>query len=212
MVITTGSLLFIDLPLEFNNLNNMPLNAILIFGANIISSNAAVTNRKIEITITSTIAANTVFQVHFPNLPTPLTPCTTEMSTMIVTVTPASKLSITAASSLQGNSAPKLTFIANNLYISFNNNTPVTVTAGTYSQPIQIATNSGDKFLSNINIQLQSTGFTFSPSTVFLPIGQKSASFVIGADKSLLPITYFYQAIKQEEVNTNYQITLNMNI
>ena len=35
---------------------------------------------------------------------------------------------------------------------------------------------------------------------------------MIGADKSLLPITYFYQAIKQEEVITNYQITLNMNI
>ena len=212
VAITSGSYLFIDLPIQFNNLNNVPLNAILIFGANTISTNAAVTNRKIQINITTTISANTVFQVQLPNLPTPLTPCTTEMSTMIVTVTPSSKLSITAASSLQGNSAPKLTFVANNLYISFNNNTPITITAGTYSQPIPITTSSGAKFLSNINIQLQSTGFTFTPSTVFLPIGQKSASFVIGADKSLLPITYFYQAIKQEEVITNYQITLNMNI
>ena len=171
VAITSGSYLFIDLPLQFNNLNNVPLNAILIFGANTISTNAAVINRKIQINITTTISANTVFQVQFPNLPTPLSPCTTEMSTMIVTVTPSSKLSITAASSLQGNSAPKLTFVANNLYISFNNNTPVTITAGTYSQPIRITTNSGAKFLSNINIQLQSTGFTFNPSTVFLPIG-----------------------------------------
>ena len=27
-----------------------------------------------------------------------------------------------------------------------------------------------------------------------------------------MPIVYFYEATKQEEVNTNYQITLNMNI
>jgi len=115
--ITSGSYLYIDLPVEFNNLNNVPINAILIFGSSTISSNTIVTNRKIQITITSTISANTVFQVQFPNLPTPLSPCTTEMSKMVVTVTPSNKLSITAASSVQGNSAPKLTFISNNLYI-----------------------------------------------------------------------------------------------
>lgn len=116
---------------------------------------------------------------------------------MIVTVTPANRLSLTAASSVQGNSAPKLAFVANNLYITFNNGNPIVITAGTYSQPIKIASSNSQAFLSNINIQLQSTGFTFTPSTAFLPIGKTSASFVIGADKSLVPITYFYQAIKQ---------------
>jgi hypothetical protein len=212
VAIPSNSFLFIDLPIEFDNLNNVPINAILIFGSTTLSSNTEVTNRKIQIPVTSNIPASTVFQVHFPNLPTPLSPCTTEMSRMIVTVTPANRLSLIAASSLQGNSAPKLTFVANNLYIKFNNNLPIVVTAGTYSQPIKISTSNGAGFLSNINIQLQSAGFTFTPSSVFLPLGQTSASFIIGADKSLVPITYFYQAIKQEEVNTNYQITLNMNI
>lgn len=59
---------------------------------------------------------------------------------------------------------------------------------------------------------MTSTGFTFAPSRVFLPIGAKKRSFTIGADGSLVPVVYFYQAIKQEEVNTNYQITLNMNV
>ena len=45
--ITSGSYLYIDLPLEFDNLNNVPLNVILIFGTNTISSNTVVTNRKI---------------------------------------------------------------------------------------------------------------------------------------------------------------------
>jgi len=45
--INSGSYLFIDLPLEFNNLNNVPINAIIIFGSNTISSNTVVTNRKI---------------------------------------------------------------------------------------------------------------------------------------------------------------------
>lgn len=134
------------------------------------------------------------------------------MSEMIVTVTSSTKLSIYAASSVQGNSAPRLAFVQNSKYISFNNDQTVTITAGTYSSPISITASDGNAFLSNININLTSTGFTFTPNQVFLPIGVKKSSFIIGADTSLLPVVYFYQAIKQEEVNTNYQITLNMNI
>ena len=170
--ISSGSHLFIDLPVEFDNLNNVPINAIILFGVNTLSTNANVLNRKIQITISTTIPADTQFQVQLPNLPTPMHPCTTEMSTMIVTVTPADRLSLTAASGIQGNSAPQLTFVANSLYISFNNDQPVTITAGTYSQQIAITTNTAAAFLSNTNIQLQSTGFLFEPSTVFLPIGQ----------------------------------------
>ena len=80
---------------------------------------------------------------------------------MIVTVTPADKLTMTAASVPQGNSAPKLTFVANNLYISFNHDKQVTITAGTYSDYISITTNTNASFLSNTNIALQSTGFVF---------------------------------------------------
>lgn len=134
------------------------------------------------------------------------------MSTMIVTVTPSNKLTLTAASQIQGNSAPRLTFQLNSLYISFNYDQPIVITAGTYSQAIPITPSDNSTFLSNTNIQLQSTGFIFQPSSVFLPIGQSRGSFQIGADNSLVPITYFYQAVKQEEVNTRYQITLNMNI
>ena len=210
--IPTNSHLFIDLPLEFDNLNNIGFNAIIIFGSTTISTNTVVLNRKVQITLSTTIAANTVFQVQFPNLPTPMQPCSTEMSSMIVTVTPANKLTLTAASAVQGNSAPRLTFVTNNLYISFNHDQQVSITAGTYSQLVPITTNTNASFLSNINIQLQSTGFVFEPSTVFLPLGQTEANFRIGADGSLVPIVYFYEGIKQEEVNTNYQITLNMNI
>ena len=131
---------------------------------------------------------------------------------MIVTVTPSSKLSLTAASAVQGNSAPQLTFQVNSLYVSFNHNKQITITAGTYSSLIPITTSTNASFLSNVNIELQSTGFTFEPTTVFLPLGQKEGYFRIGADESIVPVVYFYQGIKQEEVNTNYQITLNMNI
>ena len=86
------------------------------------------------------------------------------------------------------------------------------MTAGTCSAPIDVTASDNNAFLSNININLTSTGFTFTPSRVFLPIGAKKRSFTIGADGSLVPVVYFYQATKQEEVNTNYQITLNMNV
>lgn len=120
------------------------------------------------------------------------------MSEMIVTVTPSNKLSVYAASSVQGNSAPTLSFIQNSRYISFNNDQTITITAGTYSSPISITASDGNAFLSNININLTSTGFLFIPNNVFLPIGVKRQTFIIGADTSLLPVVYFYQGIKQE--------------
>ena len=75
--ILSGSYLFIDLPVQFDNLNNVPINAIILFGVNTFSVNAIVLNRKIQISITTTIPINTQFQVQFPNLPTPMRPCST---------------------------------------------------------------------------------------------------------------------------------------
>jgi hypothetical protein len=212
VTITSGSYLYIDLPIKFDNLNNIPLNVILTYGANVISSSTVIKNRRIEIPISINIPLQTIFSIQIPSLPTPKLPCSVQMSEIIVTITPSNKLSIYSASTVQGNSAPLLTFVKNAKYISFNNDNTVQITAGTYSAPITITASDNMAFLSNVNIRLSSTGFTFTPSNVFLPIGAKQRTFVIGADSSLVPVVYFYQAIKQEEVNTNYQITLNMNI
>jgi hypothetical protein len=40
VAITSGSYLYLDLPNQFDNLNNIPLNIILVYGSNIISSSA----------------------------------------------------------------------------------------------------------------------------------------------------------------------------
>ena len=212
VAITSGSYLYIDLPIQFDNLNNIPLNAILTYTTNVISSSTLIKNRKIQIPLTLNIPPQTPFSIQIPSLPTPKLPCSVQMSEIIVTITPSDKLSIYSASTVQGNSAPLLTFVKNAKYISFNNDNTIQITAGTYSAPIAITASDNHTFLSNINIKLSSTGFTFIPSNVFLPIGASQGSFVVGADSSLIPVVYFYQAIKQEEVNTNYQITLNMNI
>ena len=82
------------MPQEFNNLNNIPINAILLFGANTISSNTVVLNKRIQLLVSTLIPLNTMFQVQFPNLPTPISPCSTEMSEMIITVTPSDKKTI----------------------------------------------------------------------------------------------------------------------
>lgn len=119
------------------------------------------------------------------------------MSEMIVTVAPSTKLSIYSASTAQGNSAPVLNFAQNNLYISFNNDQPITITAGTYSNLISISTSNNGTFLSNTYLTLSSSGFTFVPSNLFVPIGTPSASFRVGADGDVVPVVYFYQAIKQ---------------
>lgn len=144
------------------------------------------------------ITLKTSFTIQFPNLPTPKEPCVALMSEIIVMVTPSSKLSVYAASSVQGNSAPMLTFVKNNLYISFNYDKTVVITAGTYSGYVNITSSSNGSFLSNINVNLTSTGFEFQPSNIFLPIGANYRQFRIGADPSLVPVVYFYQGTKQE--------------
>ena len=105
-----------------------------------------------------------------------------------------------------------LTFVADSRYISFNNDQTITITAGTYSLPIDIDSSDGNKFLTNINVNLSSSGFEFDPPSVFLSLGDLKGTFKVGADSGLLPINYFYTATKSEEVNTYYTITQGNNI
>lgn len=198
VAIASGSYLLLDLPQQFDNLNNIALNAILIYGSSVISSTTTVVNRRIEILIFLNITLKTSFRVQFPNLPTPKAPCRALMSDIIVIVTPSSKVSVYSASSVQGNSAPMLTFVKNSLYISFNYDQTVVITAGTYSRYVNITSSSNGTFLSNINVNLTSTGFLFEPSNIFLPLGASYEQFRIGADQSLVPVVYFYQGTKQE--------------
>jgi hypothetical protein len=85
------------------------------------------------------------------------------MSQTIITVCSSTKLSIYAASEVEGNSAPKLTFISNSRYISFNNDQTLVITAGTYSNAVEIDSSDSNKFISNVNIKLSSTGLVFEP-------------------------------------------------
>lgn len=75
VAINSGSYLYIDLPIQFDNLNNLALNAILLYSSSIISSTATVRNRRIEVAITISIPISSSFMIQFPNLPTPKLSC-----------------------------------------------------------------------------------------------------------------------------------------
>ncbi len=95
------------------------------------------------------------------NVPTPTLVTASEMSKITSFVTIANKSNITAASAISGNSAPKLTFFKDNRYISFNNDSAIVITAGTYSQLIEVRSSDGNPFLTNVKVALSSTGFVF---------------------------------------------------
>ena len=75
VAISSGSYLYIDLPIQFDNLNNLALNAILLYSTSIISSTATVKNRRIDVAITINIPISSSFMIQFPNLPTPKSAC-----------------------------------------------------------------------------------------------------------------------------------------
>ena len=131
---------------------------------------------------------------------------------MVGYLTPSDKKSIYAASSTSGNSAPLLEFVEDDRYISFNDDETIVITAGTYSLPVYIKASDAQPFLTNININLSSSGFVFEPSEVFLSLGDDNGTFRVGADSGLLPINYFYNTTKTEEVTTYYTITKGNNI
>ena len=63
-----------------------------------------------------------------------------------------------------------------------------------------------------MEVNISAVGFTFEPERVFLKLGDEKGEFRVGADSGLLPIGYFYDASKSEEVFTYYTITKNNNI
>lgn len=156
------------------------------------SASATVTDRTLEISMTSAVATTTQFLIEFPSLPTPKVGCSVKMSQTIAYVTTSNKKSIYAASSIAGNSAPILTFTPDPRYISFNHNNAISITAGTYSQMIDITSSDGNAFLTNIVVNLTSSGFVFEPASVFLKLGDAKGQFRVGADSSLFPVSYFY--------------------
>lgn len=113
---------------------------------------------------------------------------------------------------MAGNSAPIITFTADPRYLSFNHDNTIDITAGTYSPMIDITSSDSNAFLTNIVVNISSSGFTFEPASVFLKLGDTKAQFRVGADTGMFPISYFYDTVKSEEVFTYYTITKNNNI
>ena len=101
-----------------------------------------------------------------------------------------------AASDAKTNSAPVLEFSEEPRYLSFNSDSSIHITTGTYSPWIDITSSDSEEFLTNVRIDLASTGFVFEPSSVLLKVGDQKGQFRVGADSSLLPLFYTYSATK----------------
>ncbi len=83
------------------------------------------------------------------------------MSEMIGYVTASNKKSIICASSISSNSAPVLNFASATRYLSFNNDNTIVITAGTYSNMIDLKSSDNGRFLSNVVVNISSSGFVF---------------------------------------------------
>lgn len=212
IILPSGSIIYMTFPKEFDNFYDINLQ-VIVYVSNVAVSTGSfpVVKRRIAITLTSAIAASTRFIVEFSNLPTPKFPGTTDMNEMSIVVSSSDKSVTLAASSIKTNEAPKLTFISNTRYISFNSDSTVTITAGTYSSPISITSSDGQTFLSNILISYTSSGFTFKDNPTRIFLGDQSRQFTIGADMNLMPTYYVYNVIKTETSLLPYYTVLTNN-
>jgi hypothetical protein len=214
IAISFNNTLYVTFPKEFNNFHDISLQVIVYSSSNtqVASGLCPVVNRRVEINMNlAAIPAGSSFIIEFSTLPTPRAAGSTDMNYMSILVASSDKTTTLGTSTVKTNEAPILTFVSNLLYIQFNNDTTVTMTAGTYSLPIPITSSDGSKFLSNVLVNFTASGFTFmdNPTSIFL--GDQSSTFTIGADMNLIPTYYVYNVIKTETSLLPYYTVLTNN-
>ena len=202
IAIPSGSWIYITFPKEFDNFNNIAVVVQTQYnsGANYeVSTSSAVINTRIGYQLnTITVPANTPFQIMITSLLTPKTPATIDLNPMKIFVAASDRLSTIATSIQSRNELGSLTFIPNTLHLTVNNYNPIQLTAGTYSTPITITASDNATFLTNMQLTLSSTQFTFISNPTFLYLGNSQSTVIIGTGQNMIPTTYTFNLVKRE--------------
>jgi len=128
---------------------------------------------------------------------------------MKVIVASPDKLTTIASSIQSKNQLSTMTFIPNTLYVSVNSGNVIQVTAGTYSNPIQLVPSDGNYIQTNMMITFSSTQLTFSPNPAYMYIGDYYSTFIIGASQNLIPTSYTFNLVKKETSISSYYSALS---
>lgn len=211
VLIPTHSWIYVVFPKEFNNFNNIPVIIQTEYGSSVeVSTSSPVINTRIGFTLSTLfIPANTQFKIKVTSLLTPKNAVTINMNLMKVFVASSDKITTIASSIQSKNQLSSLTFIPNTLYVSVNNGNVIQVTAGTYSNPIQLAPSDGNYIQTNMMITFSSTQLTFSPNPTYMYIGDYYSTFIIGASQNLIPTTYTFNLVKKETSISSYYSSLS---
>lgn len=97
-------------------------------------------------------------------------------------------------------------------YLKVNKDKFITVTKGTYSSKIPIETFTGDRFIANINIFLQASGFIFVPASVDIYLGDLVGYFKVGANQNTLEKQYSVKINKKERSSTKPVYSVGSNL
>jgi hypothetical protein len=209
--IPINSLIFMTFPPQFNNFNNIPVIVQTQYGSNMeVSSTSTVINTRIGFQlVVLSIPAGTQFQIIITSLLTPQTPGTINMNSLKLLVSNSDRTSTIAASTQSKNQLSSLTFITNTLHLVVNNYNPISITAGTYSNPIQISPSDNTTFMTNMMITFSSTQLTFNPNPTYMYLGNAGSSFIIGVSQNMIPTTYTFNLAKKETSISSYYSTLS---
>ena len=153
--------------------------------------------------------AGATFQIIITSLLTPQTPSTIDMNSLKVIVAASDRLTTIATSIRSKNQLSSLTFVPNTLHLVVNNYLPISITAGTYSQPIKITPSDSSTFLTNMKITFSSTQFTFNPNPTYMFLGNSYSTFSIGVSQNMIPTTYSFNLAKKETSISSFYSVLS---
>lgn len=197
IAISNGQYIYIILPEEFDNLQDIDLNVEVL--QQLVSKTyvAEVVNRRLGLQLVGqTITANLNFAIRIASLPTPKTPNTHNPNKIIVYVASTNRDKTLGRTMEVHNRAMVLNFVAASLHIVINDYLPISVTAGTFSEEVFIRASDHGGFLGNVRIGFFSGIFTFAPELVEIYLGDFNGGFRVGVGQNIKPSTYSYDIVK----------------
>lgn len=193
-----GSFLNVDFPSAFSNfkyVGSMSCSISVVTTGGLTytgysTDTCTVTAKTTQFTISKAIDAGSTMVITLGNVPNPLTSANVNFGTIELFAFDSTKNNLLAVSNPGYNQATEFSYGDLSKYVQANYGQDITVTVGTYSNPVVVTTNDNTRFIQDVNINADTPGFMFVPSVLNFYIGDSSSTFKIGCDKSVKVSTY----------------------
>ena len=158
------------------------------------------------------IPEKTFFWIELLEVPTPPFESTVDFNQIIIQVFNLTNFEILARNFYLTNRMVPANFNKLQNVLKVNNDSVIQMTKGTYTIPISIKTHDNTRFITNLEINAFSDGFTFLDPRMLIYLGAFNTTFRIGAHENLQEKAYSFNIDMEEKHFKTYYAIANQYI